>query len=73
VTATFPFLPQLRYFSGELARARHGEGEGGWLHVILQRRGNAKRGQMASRAGKERGCWDLSARGGHGLGCTRRK
>jgi hypothetical protein len=49
MTATFPFLPWLWYFSGE--------GEGGWLHVSLQRRGDAERGQMASRAGKERGCW----------------
>jgi hypothetical protein len=73
VTATFPFLPQLRYFSGELARAGHGEGEGGWLRVSLQRRGDAERGQMASRAGKERGCWALSARSGRGLGFTRRK
>jgi hypothetical protein len=41
--------------------------------VSLQRRGNAERGKMASRAGKERGCWALSARGGRGLGCTHRK
>jgi hypothetical protein len=73
MTATFPFLPQLRYFSGKLARAGHGEGEGGWLRVSLQRRGDAERGQMVSRAGKERGCWALSAHSGRGLGCTRRK
>jgi hypothetical protein len=73
MTATFPFLPRLWYSSGELARAGHGEGEGGWLRVSLQRRGDAERGQMASGAGKERGCWALSARGGLGLGCTHRK
>jgi hypothetical protein len=70
VTATFPFLPRLRYSSGELTRAGHGEEEGGWLCVSLQRREDAERGQMASRAGKERGCWALSARSGRGLGCT---
>jgi hypothetical protein len=73
VTATFPFLPWLWYSSDELARAGHNEGEGGWLHVSLRRGGDAERGQMVSRAGKERGCWALSARGGRGLGCTRRK
>jgi hypothetical protein len=41
--------------------------------VSLQRGGDAERGQMVCRAGKERGCWALSARGGRGLGCTRRK
>jgi hypothetical protein len=41
--------------------------------VSLQRRGDAEMQQMASRAGEERGCWVLSARGGLGLGCSRRK
>jgi hypothetical protein len=32
-----------------------------------QRRGDAERGQMASREGEERGAWDLFARGDLGL------